>query len=239
MPKKVLHVISGLGTGGAERALYNILWGSIGNKFENEVVSLSGGGDLADAISRLDIPVHVLNMSLGGALPRALINLKRLTSEFKPDLIQGWMYHGNLAATVVSMAVPFKPKTVWNVRHSLYSLTDEKRLTQYVIRANRLFSRKANAIIYNSYLSRKQHEEFGLESSNGLVIPARARDLAREWSRSVSSSLGEEGVFNSGRSSCGRSRCALSSNEGPCVISESRGSSGGEVSLCVFPACRP
>jgi glycosyltransferase involved in cell wall biosynthesis len=59
----------------------------------------------------------------------------------------------------------------WNIRHSLYDIKYEKRSTQWVIRLNNLLSIKPKAIIYNSALSRKQHETFGFYAHRSRVIP--------------------------------------------------------------------
>jgi glycosyltransferase involved in cell wall biosynthesis len=97
--------------------------------------------------------------------------LRRIVRSVKPTLIQGWMYHGNLAASAAARMAPGSPTVFWNVRHSLYDLKAEKSLTRQVIRGNRFFSREPGAIIYNSRLSRTQHEAFGFSESRAKVIP--------------------------------------------------------------------
>jgi glycosyltransferase involved in cell wall biosynthesis len=81
------------------------------------------------------------------------------------------MYHGNLAASIAAVLVPGKSWLVWNIRHSLYGLTSEKLMTRQVIRANRFLSSRPGVILYNSNLSREQHEAFGFKSEFGQVIP--------------------------------------------------------------------
>ena len=46
MPIKVLHIISGLRTGGAEIMLYKLLSGTNKSSFENSVISLSEKGNI-------------------------------------------------------------------------------------------------------------------------------------------------------------------------------------------------
>jgi glycosyltransferase involved in cell wall biosynthesis len=81
------------------------------------------------------------------------------------------MYHGNLAASLAAGLALGQPALAWNVRHSLYDLASEKPLTRQVIRANRVLSRRPETIIYNSRLSREQHERFGFNARRGVVIP--------------------------------------------------------------------
>jgi glycosyltransferase involved in cell wall biosynthesis len=94
-----------------------------------------------------------------------------LVKKLRPDVIQGWMYHGNFAANVAGWLAPGRPIVAWNVRQSLYSLAEEKLLTSHVIKANRRLSARADAIVYNSHLSRRQHEAFGFSPDRGRVIP--------------------------------------------------------------------
>jgi glycosyltransferase involved in cell wall biosynthesis len=160
-----------LNTGGAERALYNVLAGGLAEA-EHFVLSLQGEGTYGSRIRALGVPVYTLDMLGGLPGPRALWRLRQVVRGVRPDIIQGWMYHGNLAASMAARMTPgLRPAVAWNVRHSLYSLAAEKRLTRQVIRANRWASAGADAIIYNSRLSRKQHEGFGIAASRGQVIP--------------------------------------------------------------------
>lgn len=169
---KVFHIITGLSTGGAERALYNLLAGGLAESDVVAVLSLGDEGTFGPRIQALDVPVYALGMRRGVPGPAALWRLSRVVKRLKPDIIQGWMYHGNLAASVAARMVPgMRPAVVWNIRQSLYSLDAEKPLTRFVICANRWLSCSADAIVYNSRLSRAQHEAFGFSSQQGQVIP--------------------------------------------------------------------
>jgi glycosyltransferase involved in cell wall biosynthesis len=64
-----------------------------------------------------------------------------------------------------------RPAVTWNIRQSLYDLKAEKLLTRQVIRSNRLLSGGVDTIIYNSRLSRSQHETFGIAGTRAVVIP--------------------------------------------------------------------
>ena len=168
---KIIHIITGLATGGAERALYNLLQGGLNTHFDNHIISLSNADTMGPQISALGVPVATLGMRGGRPSLSSLIKLHRTIKKLSPDLLQGWMYHGNLAATLARKLAPGNPALVWNTRHSLYDLAHEKLMTRQVIRANRFFSSSPDALLYNSELSRKQHEAFGYVSLNGRVIP--------------------------------------------------------------------
>lgn len=168
---KTLHIITGLSTGGAERALYNLLQGGLRTQFNSHVISLIDKGTMGEKIEALGVPVTTLNMPAGRPTLASIIKLRRTVGGLQPDLIQGWMYHGNLAATLARFFADNKPALAWNIRHSLYSLAPEKKTTQYIIKANRFLSHSVDALLYNSQLSHEQHETFGFSKKKGLVIP--------------------------------------------------------------------
>ena len=168
---KIIHIITGLSIGGAEQALYNLLKGGLAERFDNCVISLRDKGPMGLKISLLGVPVIALNMHAKKLPLTGLVKLIRIIREFSPDLIQGWMYHGNLIGSFSRVVAPGKPVLVWNVRHSLSDLSQEKITTQQVIRINRWFSFGADVILYNSHRSREQHEIFGFSKVGAKVIP--------------------------------------------------------------------
>lgn len=100
---KILYAITGLSTGGAEIMLYNLLSRINRERFSPTVVSLIGHGALGDRIEALGIPVYSIGMKPGmPPTPAAMQRLIQIIQQLKPDLIQGWMYHGNLAAQFAS-----------------------------------------------------------------------------------------------------------------------------------------
>lgn len=168
---RVLNIIAGLSAGGAERALYNILAGGLKEHHDHTVLSLQGAGSIGPKIRELGVPVYALHMRRGIPTPGTLWRLRCVIRNLGPDVIQGWMYHGNLAASLAGMFAAGRPAVVWNVRQSLYDLAAEKPLTRKIIRANHWLSGRVDTIIYNSRVSRRQHEAFGFESARGLVVP--------------------------------------------------------------------
>lgn len=167
---RTLHVVTSLSTGGAERALYNVLAGGLAKRFDSAVVSLRDEGAVGQFIASLDVPVYALNMSFCSAGLSVIAKLRHIVQSFRPDLVQGWMYHGNLAAYAAAQ-LGGSPAVVWNIRQCLYGFEMEKLLTRQVIRGNRYLSGNVRAVIYNCKLARIQHEAFGFASAQGQVIP--------------------------------------------------------------------
>lgn len=168
---KIIHIITGLNTGGAEMALLNLLRGGLGKNFDTYVISLGGLGTVGPQIQKLGISVIALNMNGKLASLFGMIRLFKTVAYLRPNIIQGWMYHGNLAATLSGLIMFYKVLVVWNVRHSLSDISYEKNVMRLLIRLNKLLSYRADKILYNSFVSKAQHEEFGFCSNKSAVIP--------------------------------------------------------------------
>jgi glycosyltransferase involved in cell wall biosynthesis len=169
--KKITHIITGLKTGGAELSLFNLLSWGLSSQYDSTVVSLDGLGKTTSLIENLGVPVITLNFRKPARWFVNSSHLKKAISRINPDLVQGWMYHGNLASHFYKKHSRGKCLEVWNVRHSMDNYNKEKLTTKYVMHANRIFSNKVDKIIYNSEFSRDTHEGWGFASGNSIAIP--------------------------------------------------------------------
>jgi glycosyltransferase involved in cell wall biosynthesis len=167
---RIMHVITGLGTGGAETALLKLL-STTSHDFDPVVVSLTTEGTIGPCISQLGIPVYCLGLGRAVLDPLRALSIVSFVRRLRPHLIQGWLTHGNLMATLAGSFSLMRPPVMWSIHQSLYSLSSEPWRTRAAIRVGAFLSRKPAAIIYVSRTSKKQHEAFGYHSSNGLVIP--------------------------------------------------------------------
>lgn len=136
-------------------------------RFAPSVISLSDKGVIGPRIEALGIPVYALGMNSRRPSPIGLLQLRKLLLTMRPNLVQGWMYHANLAA---SLAI-WSGAVVWGIRQSLYGLDKERVLTRWVIRLGAVMSRCSRAIVYNSRTSARQHETFKFDKSRTCIIP--------------------------------------------------------------------
>lgn len=152
--------------------LYKLLSHGDSRGFSRAVISLGRRSTLDARVEALGVPVY--NVGIAPSRPPTPGQLLRLISavrRFKPDLIQGWMYHGCLAAELARVAAAPRAPVVWSVHSCNDDLALEKRMTAAIIRlCGRLSSRPAK-IIYVSEASRRQHEAMGYRHENSLVIP--------------------------------------------------------------------
>jgi glycosyltransferase involved in cell wall biosynthesis len=169
--QSILHLITSLSTGGAEMMLYKLLSAIDRNYFNPIIVSLMDQDTLGKDIEHLGISVYAVGMIRGLPTPFSCWRLMRLVHRLRPDLIQGWMYHGNLAASMVSGFVPGHIPVLWTIRHTPYALRDEKWLTAALIRLGAPLSSHPARIIYNAQVSSYRHKTLGYTSDNQWVIP--------------------------------------------------------------------
>lgn len=168
---KIVYIITGLSTGGAETMLYKLLSKMNRERFSPVVISLIDRGTVGDRIAALDIPVYSIGMQPGMPTPEVIWRFIRQVHQLKPDLIQGWMYHGNLAAQLSGTLTLKSVPILWNIRQSLYSLSYEKPGTSAVIKLLAQLSRFPKKILYNSKTSANHHENLGYQVAKTLVIP--------------------------------------------------------------------
>lgn len=170
-PLRVCFITTGLGAGGAEMMLCRLIGGMDRTRFNSSVISLTEGGRHVDTLAELGVPVSSLAIPAGRPTLSGVIRLIKLVRRLDPDLLVGWMYHGNLAALLARMVLFRRVPVLWNVRQSLYSLGHEKRGSAAVIRMLGPLSRFVSSIAYNSKLSVRQHETVGFRNDKTVLIP--------------------------------------------------------------------
>lgn len=135
------------------------------------VVSLKDEGTIGPQITDLGIPVECLNLRGEAPNPAGAFALLKLVRKYRPKVIQGWLVHGNLFASLAGMLMRRQVAVFWGVHQAVYDLKGERRSTALAIRASALFSRIPNKVVYVSRVSAAHHEALGYPSSKRVVIP--------------------------------------------------------------------
>jgi len=167
---RVVHCITGLSGDGAQRMLLRLVIQLQKRSVDNLVISLSKREALAYDFEQQGIPVHSLGMQHPSQIVGGLAQLGALMRAIAPDVLQGWMYHANLAVSSVAPFLRTKPPVVWNIRRGMDDYAERKFSTRAVVRANAMLSARACRIVYCTQESREQHESFGFASPHGIVI---------------------------------------------------------------------
>lgn len=167
----VMHVITGLYTGGAETMLFKLLSGANKDRYQNIVVALRSGGPMQEKFESLGIEVFNLQMSGYLQTLSGLLKLRLYIRRYKPHVIQGWMYHGNIVATLAKVLSFRNTPVAWNIRHALHDFHRKKFMTAVIIRAGVWLSFIPARIVYNSITSAKQHQKLGYSQSRTQLLP--------------------------------------------------------------------
>lgn len=168
--KRIVFVITGLSTGGAQMMLYKLLTLINRERFEPVVISLMDKDKLGDRIQALNIPVYAINMQQRPII-FAIKDFIFTVRQLEPDLLQGWMAHGNLAAQLAAIFLPQNVSVLWNIRHLVLTKVDAKNRTLLLIKLLAYLSSLPVKIIYNSQLGAIQHEKIGYCNYKTAVIP--------------------------------------------------------------------
>lgn len=163
----VLHIITGLGTGGAETALLRL--SSHASRYRHAVISLIDYGTIGPRLEAAGVPVDALGIHRPLGLLRGPWRLREIVRRTRPAIVQGWMTHGNLVATLASRLA--RAPVIWSVRQSLPDFKYEKATTVAALWASARVAGRADRIVYNSSEGARDHERLGYPVSNGCRIP--------------------------------------------------------------------
>ena len=177
-PLRVVFVITGLGTGGAETMLFRLLQRIDRHRFAPHVVTLTNGGEIGPGIQALGIPVEALHMRPARPDLAAFMRLRQRLRALQPHILHTWMYHADLLGGVAGRLAGVQ-RVVWGIRHTDLSAQANKRSTLVVARLCAWLSRWVpDSITVNSEVSRQVHGRFGYARDKMVVIP-NGFDLSR------------------------------------------------------------
>ena len=130
---KVVHVINGLNTGGAETMLLRLLSQCDRQRYQFEVISLTDLGEIADSLRKIDVPVRALNLRRATAIPdlRAIFQLAAWLQQPQPDVVQTWMYHANLVGGMAAKLAG-SPPVIWGIRQTNVDLASVRLRTSLI-----------------------------------------------------------------------------------------------------------
>ena len=164
---RIVHIITGLGSGGAENMLYKLLKHSNQDQYHHEVISLMDKGIYGDKIEKLGIKVHCLNLNKKNVIP-SLVKAKEIVEG--ADVVDTWLYHADLFGFVVAKVMARK-NLIWNIRHSNLDKDANRARTLRIVRLNARLSRYVDAITYNSHKAKVNHIQIGYTGKQVTVIP--------------------------------------------------------------------
>lgn len=168
---RVVHVIKSLELGGAETVLRRLIEGSDAGSFSWEVVSLTSIGPIGRELQAGGIPVHALEVSEPFGFAAAVPRLARLLRARRPDVVQTWMYHGDLVGGLAARLAG-SMEVVWGVHAGSPPLEGASIVERAGLRANAALSRRLPArIICCSHTTARVHAALGYDETKMIVVP--------------------------------------------------------------------
>ncbi|MFY2566710.1 glycosyltransferase family 4 protein [Achromobacter ruhlandii] len=174
---RVVHVITGLGQGGAESVLWRLATFP-GQEVEHIVVSLTDDGIYGERLRAAGVTVHALGMPRGRITLGGFMALRRLIAGARPDAVQTWMYHADLIGGLAARLAGVRA-VAWGIRNSGAHLERSSRSARMVLRACALLSGVLpGAIVCAAQDAAERHAAKGYRRDRMLVI-SNGYDLSR------------------------------------------------------------
>jgi glycosyltransferase involved in cell wall biosynthesis len=160
----IVHLITGLETGGAERMLARLVMALDRERHRSIVVSMTGPGAVGPVLESAGIELHTLDMRRGTADLRSVARLTGTLRAAQPDILQTWLYHADLLGTVARLLSP-DCALLWNVQCA------ESIDAEIVRRLLVWCSARPNAVVVNSLAGKRFHEQLGYRPRRWEHIP--------------------------------------------------------------------
>lgn len=177
---KIVHIISGLGLGGAETLLLNLVSESRSTGGTHVIISLSSLDIMAERLRAAGAEVRLLGMRPGIPNPLLLIRLARWIVKANPDVVQTWMYHadifGGVAALLARLMFRLRGQRhrfvlVWGIHRTEVPTAKVGRVLNALARIGAMTSNQLpDSVICCANASYKTHAEYGYDRSRMRVI---------------------------------------------------------------------
>lgn len=160
----IVHLITGLELGGAERMLAQVAGCADRGRFRPVVVSMTRPGPTGSMIEAAGVEVRSLDLRRRLPDPRGVVRLARILRELRPAVLQTWLYHADLLG---ALARHFGPAghLVWNVRCS------EMAGSGLLCRVLARLSAVPDCVVVNSMAGQRAHTAYGYRPRRWSLIP--------------------------------------------------------------------
>jgi len=171
-PRKIVYVTAGLRGGGAEAMLARLATAKPSVADEITIISLLPAEAHMARLRAAGIEVVELRFDKPAGIATGLPQLARLIAERQPDIVQGWMYYGDLAALLALALSGRRGQTnlVWGIRCSAMDWRNYGVGLGLVVKACALLSRWPDLVTANSAAGLKSHLALGYHPRRAQVI---------------------------------------------------------------------
>ena len=172
---KILHIITGLGDGGAEAVLYRLCTHDTTQR--HLVISLTTSGKYGPLLEAKGISVISIGMQRGNVTPSGFWRLWRLwrlwrqIRRVRPDVVQTWMYHADLLGGIAAKLAGVR-RIVWGIHHTTLVAGESSRSAIMAMQLCARLSRVIpNQILCCAEESLRVHAEKGYDRDRMRVVP--------------------------------------------------------------------
>jgi len=160
----ILHLITGLETGGAERMLVHLARRTDRRRFRSVVISMTGPGTMGPLLEAAGVTLRSLDLPRGVPDPRGIARLSRILRELRPDVLQTWLYHADLLG-LIARWLGLVPHLVWGLQSS------ERGDLAMLRRILAWSSSTPDAVVTASRAGELSHEGLGYRPRRWVHIP--------------------------------------------------------------------
>lgn len=167
---RVCHVIVGLNVGGAESMLKRLIESDPASIPESVVVSLTSLGVIGESLRARGVCVHTLGMLSFSHSPITLWRLIRLIRQYRPAIVQTWMYHADLLGGLAARMAGNR-NVIWGIRAT--DIRAGGSFGTVIVRwfCARLSHWVPSVIVCAAEASRRSHVALGYDATKMVVIP--------------------------------------------------------------------
>jgi glycosyltransferase involved in cell wall biosynthesis len=170
----IVHIITGLGQGGAESMLEKLILAARleDPSITHEVISLGSMGEIGPRLVLAGVPVRALRLNQPTG---ALVGLPTLVAWLRAAgphaVVQTWMYHADLIGGIAAW-IAGQRRVIWNIRQTGLELGDISRATRSVVRVCAALSRRLpKKIVCNARAAIPAHAALRYHTEHFEVIP--------------------------------------------------------------------
>ena len=168
---RVVHMIVGLGDGGAEKSLYKIVTSDKINS--HSVISLTNCGKYGPLLSAAGIPTIAIGAE-GSTLWDSLSSLGRLVRTLRvmrPDVLHAWMPHAAILSSALKRPLGIR-RVLWSIRASDYGSGFRSFPTRLIVRMLAHLSHAVpSKILVVGRRALEKHADLGFSRQKMLCIP--------------------------------------------------------------------
>jgi glycosyltransferase involved in cell wall biosynthesis len=173
-PRKILYVTTDLFIGGGAEGMLSRM-ATAHPRLADEIIVVSlrlGYASYTEQLRAEGVTVVELDFDGIRGTVSGLRRLAKLIAEIRPDIVQGWMYHGDLAA-LIALALSGRrqdTRLVWSIRSSEMDFRCYGVGLRLVVKACAALSRRPDLVTTNSSTGLKSHLRLGYRPRRAEVV---------------------------------------------------------------------